>query len=72
MSDFISLTRIYKTKATGEMKTQPITVAVAAVSSVRPSNRLGYPEHRTTITLIGGAEIDIAEKFSEVNALIGA
>lgn len=81
MVAFVKLTRVYKTKSVvnaagrvttpSEMKTQTITVATSAITSVRASNRLGYPEHRSTITLAGGAEIDLADKFSEVNAMLG-
>ena len=76
MTTFIQLTRVYKLKGTPNgasgkpvsLKTQPI---IAAVSSVRPSNRLGHPEHRATVTLISGQEIDVAEKYSEVAKLLG-
>jgi len=75
MAAFIKLTRVYKTKAaTGKpsvMKTQTITVATSAITSARPSNRLGFPEHRSTITLVGGAEIDLADKYTAVNAALG-
>ena len=82
-NNFIELTRVFKYKntpattakyddQTGEklnlIQTQPITVSAVAIDYVRPVNRLGYPEHRSTITLRSGKEIDLAEKYSEVRA----
>lgn len=75
MAAFIKLTRVYKTKAAAGkasvMKKQTITVATSAITSARPSNRLGYPEHRSTITLVGGAEIDLADTYAAINGSLG-
>ena len=69
---FAEVTRVYKVAATGEIKTQKFTVAVDAIESVRPSNRLGYPEHRSTITLISGATVDLSDTYSSVRSLLDA
>lgn len=71
MATFIKLTRVFVKKGAKTINEQSITVAVAAVASVRASNRLGYPEHRATVTLTNGQIIDVAEKFSAVNKLLG-
>lgn len=71
MANFIKVTRIYKVAKTGAMKTQTITLAVDAVESVRASNRLGYPEHRATISLKSGGSIDVSDKSSAVNKALG-
>ena len=72
MTKFAKLTRVYKTKGTAGLNSQKLTVAIAAVASVRPSNRLGYPDHRSTITLVDGTTYDLANTYSEVQAAIGA
>lgn len=69
---FAEVTRVYKVAATGEIKTQKFTVAVDAIESVRPSNRLGYPEHRSTITLISGATVDLANTYSDIVKMLNA
>lgn len=70
MTNFVELTRVYKVSETGEIKTQPIRVARFQVVSIRPSNRLGKANHRSTIITADGREFDLAEKYSEVSALI--
>lgn len=69
---FIELTRVYKMKNSSTLKNQPMTIALSAVESVRPSNRLGHPDHRSTITLISGQVFDIANKYSDVVAELTA
>lgn len=64
----VNLTRVYKLKDTGQVKTQKVSVDRGALTSVRASNRL--PGQRATIT-IAGAELEVAETFSEVKALFG-
>ena len=49
-----------------EKASQPITIALAAVATVRPSNRLGFPDHRSTVLLMDGTEIDLMEIYSTV------
>jgi hypothetical protein len=71
MTSFIKVTRIYKDKATGELKTQNYTLAKVAVIGFRPSNRLGYPEHRATITLISGDSIDVQDTYATLNTALG-
>jgi hypothetical protein len=68
----IELTRVYKNKTSNEIKTQPITVNSDAIETIKPSNRLGYPEHRATIILVSGTVLELADKYSEVNALLKA
>ena len=69
---FVELNRVYFDTKTNTKKSQKITVALEAIESVRPSNRLGrdVPEHRSTITLISGATIDLSNLYSEVVALL--
>ncbi len=64
---YVEFTRVYKSDLSG----QRITVAVDEVATIRPSNSLGYPEHRSTITLKNGQEICLAEKYSEVRSALG-
>ncbi len=71
-SKFVTLTRIYKVTKTGEMKTQSFVVNTEAVTSLRASNRLGYPQHRSTIRLADGTEVDLSDTFSTVKTAIGA
>ena len=66
MTAFITLTRVYKVALTGEIKTQPVSINVLEIATVRPSNRLGKAVHRATVTLTNGVEIETAEKYSEV------
>jgi hypothetical protein len=79
---FINVTRVYRTKEAVAaakkakatkvpVKTQPIVVASAAIEVDRPSNRLGHPEHRSTLVLKSGGEIDVAETFSQVKKALG-
>lgn len=72
MANFIKLTRVYKLKGGKSLKTQTIVVSVDDVSTARASNRLGYPEHRSTLMLKNGLTIDVANKISEVSALLAA
>jgi hypothetical protein len=62
----IELTRVYKDKKTNTLKTQPITVNSDAIETIKPSNRLGYPEHRATIILVSGTVLDLADIYSSV------
>lgn len=50
----------------GVIKTQPITVKANSVEYVRPCNKLGYPEHRSTIVLTNGREIHLKDRYSRV------
>ena len=72
MAKFITLKRVYKLKGGKTLKTQSITVKVSAIESVRVSNRLGFPEHRSTMTLVGGAVIDLANELAAVNTMLAA
>ncbi len=72
MTKFVKLNRVYKMKDTGELKSGSIVLNVGSIATVRASNRLGYPEHRTTVLMADGTEIDLSNTFSEVTALIGA
>lgn len=63
---FLNLTRVYRLDATGELFTQPYTVNVSQVASVRPRNTLGKEHHRSTIVLASGKEVDLVERFSVV------
>lgn len=72
------LTRIYKEAETGKIKSQVILVDINQVATLRPSNRLGKEAlgkgkggHRSTITLVSGQEIDLVERFTQVEALVG-
>lgn len=69
---FVAFTRVYKNKGETGLNSQKITVAVDKVASVRPSNRLGFPDHRVTITLNDGTSFDLADTYSEVRKAIGA
>ena len=64
---YVELTRVYKSNLDG----QPIMVATDEVATVRPSNALGYPDHRSTITLKNGQAIHLAQKYSEVKEILG-
>jgi hypothetical protein len=70
MTTFIKATRVYKDKASGELKTQSVIIAKAEIAMVRPSNRLGFPEHRATITLASGTVVDVADTFRELSAAL--
>ena len=65
---FLELTRVYKLKGSTTIKSQPITVARSAIAGVRPSNRLGKADHRSTLTLIDGTNVDLAETYSTVTS----
>ena len=68
---FVKLTRVFVKKGERTINQQTIHIRKSAVVAARGSNRLGYPEHRTTITLSTGADIDVAEKLSDVCAAVG-
>lgn len=75
---FIEVTRVYKLKGTKAdangkvpLKSQKFTIAISAIESVRPSNRLGHPEHRSTITLASGGEVDAAQTYQQIRAAMG-
>ena len=69
---FAELNRVYFDTKTNTKKNQKITVAVEGILTVRPSNRLGrdVPEHRSTITMIDGATIDLSNTYTEVLAIL--
>lgn len=69
MNTFIELTRVYQQGTT--TKTQPILLNVALIGSVRPRNIPDEAERTTRTTLkVGGSYINVAQKYSEVLALI--
>jgi hypothetical protein len=80
MAKFINLTRVYVQKAKAAtattpavkagLKKQPISVRADAIDSVRGSNRLGYPEHRSTLTLRSGMTVELHESKSDVDAAL--
>lgn len=70
-NSFVRLTRVYRIKGAKALKSQSITIAVDDISTVRASNRLGYPEHRSTIMLKNGLTIDLSEKKSAVDSAMG-
>ena len=70
MANFIQLTRVYKLKGLDTLKTQTILVETTGMS-MRASNRLGYPEHRATVTLASGQEIDVVEDIKALAKLAG-
>lgn len=68
---FVKLTRVYKLKGGKALKTQSITIASDDISTVRVSNRLGFPEHRSTIMLKNGLTIDLADTKAAVDTALG-
>jgi hypothetical protein len=81
-AQFAEFTRVFVTKTivdpatekvtrVSEMKTQPITLSITAIASVRPSNRLGFPNHRSTVLLFDGTEIDLMDVYSDVKRTLG-
>jgi hypothetical protein len=71
MSNFVKFTRVYKLKGTKTLKSQSIVIAVDDISTARASNRLGYPEHRSTIMLKNGLTVDVSDKISVVTSALG-
>ncbi len=69
-SDFVEVTRVYKNKTSTGLKEQTVSVRTASIASVRASNRLGYPEHRSTIRLSTGNDLELASALSEVKNLL--
>ena len=69
-TQFIKLTRVYVKKGETVINEQPIVVAKQAVAMVRPSNRLGYPAHRSTLTLASGETVDVKDTFTTVQAAL--
>jgi len=72
---FASMKRVYLAKAKykggkGALKTQTVTVRKSEIAMVRASNRLGYPDHRATVTLASGVQIDTADTAASVTAFI--
>lgn len=63
---FVEFTRVYKMAGSCEVKSQPVSIALEEVSSVRPSNRLGKANHRSTVTMNNGTEIELADLYSSV------
>lgn len=66
----VEFTRVYKMDGKNTIKTQPLSISVDVIASVRPSNRLGKDVHRSTIELANGTQYDLAEKYSEVLDII--
>ena len=71
MSDFIKVTRVFVNKGDTSINEQSVYVRAASIVAVRASNRLGYPEHRSTITLSTGKDVDLALTSKEVRDLMG-
>lgn len=72
---FASMKRVYLQKAAkkggkGTLKSQTVLVRKAEIAMVRASNRLGYPDHRATVTLASGVQIDTADTADKVNTYI--
>lgn len=72
---FASMKRVYLQKAKtkggkGTLKSQTVLVRKAEIAMVRASNRLGYPDHRATVTLASGVQIDTADTADKVNTYI--
>jgi hypothetical protein len=72
MAKFVQVTRVYKMKGSNALQTQKLTVSADSVATIRPSNRLGYPEHRSTILLKDGTELDLTLTYSEARRAFGA
>jgi len=72
MAKFLTLTRVFKNKGKTGLVEQTISVRADAIDSVRASNRLGYPRHRTTVTLRSGMTIELADVASAVNKMLAA
>ncbi len=70
MPTFLKLTRVYTLKGKKAVKEQTVTVRADAIDSVRASNRLGYPEHRSTITLRSGQTLDLSNESKAVVAML--
>jgi hypothetical protein len=70
MANFITLTRVFKNKGKNGLVEQTVSIRADAIDMVRASNRLGYPAHRSTITLRSGATVELADKASAVNAAL--
>jgi hypothetical protein len=70
---FVTLNRVYGTKGETGVKIQSITVDTSDISTARACNRLGFPEHRSTIVLkSSGISVDLADKISSVRTALGA
>lgn len=69
MSTALLLTRLFVNKDDKRkvLKKQTIAVRTSEIASVRASNRLGFPEHRATITLASGVTYEIAEESTPVH-----
>ncbi len=70
MAKLIQLTRVFKNKGKTGLVKQPISVRADAIDSVRGSNRLGFPDHRSTITLRSGMTVELHETKAVVDAAI--
>ncbi len=73
---FALMTRVYVQKAVrkgaaGTLKSQKILVKKTDIAMARASNRLGYPDHRATVTLSSGVQIDTADTAAKVQTLMG-
>jgi hypothetical protein len=77
MTNFTKVTRVYTNNSdrvdfdTGlkPVYSQSFQVARDQVATMRPSNALGYPAHRSTITLKNGEKVELAETYSEILSL---
>lgn len=72
---FVTMKRVYLQKAAkkggkGTLKSQTVTVRKSSFSMVRASNRLGFPDHRATVTLASGVQIDTADEAATLSAHI--
>ena len=82
MANFIEITRVFVKKgaktATGRATTvggvqkQKIKVRKDVVDTVRASNRLGFPEHRSSITLRNGQQIEVMDTYADLSRKLGA
>jgi hypothetical protein len=68
---FTTLTRVYVKKGSKSLNKQSVTVRLSEIAMVRASNRLGYPDHRATVTLASGIQIDTKETAAEINRKLG-
>lgn len=64
MAKFKQFTRAYKSGKT--IKTGTYHVDANEIAAVRASNRLGKANHRSTITLRSGTEVNLKNRSSEV------
>lgn len=71
---FVHLTRLYKIGEgqNAEVKKQKFQQRIADVSNFRASNTMGKSNgHRTTITLVYGEKVYLAEKLTDLERFFG-